>query len=197
MKRALYLVVAPFLVACGSDDPPPPAYPTAPTATATATVAPSATTTAPPAVSAAPCDAVQSQAFGTMLQARAKDEAPGMEADGAPLCAMVPEGQTAASATMMLQPGYCYTFLAQGLPNVQEVDISVSVDFSAAAPAIPALAALKAPIATDSTTGVMAAIGPKKDCYQWPWPLPAAVKVEVKARMGSGPIAAQAFKKKK
>ncbi len=40
-------------------------------------------------------------------------------------------------------------------------------------------------------------MGAKANCYQWPLPVPAAVRVTIKARTGTGPVAAQVYKKKK
>lgn len=96
----------------------------------------------------------------------------------------------------MLQPGYCYTFLGQGLPQVAEVDLQVSIDLSTGLPPALSNMQLKPVLAVDSTTGPNATIGAKKECFKWPWPIPGAVKLEVKARMGSGPVFAQAYKKK-
>lgn len=150
----------------------------------------------PPAPVAAPCDAVQSAALTTMFQGRQKDEAPGMQPEGAPVCSVLPEGQTASSQVFVLQQGYCYTVLGASLPTVSEVDMQMELDLSSGA-AIPALAGIKPLLLTDTEQGPSAAMGAKANCYQWPLPVPAAVRVTIKARTGTGPVAAQVYKKKK
>lgn len=156
-------------------------------------------TSPPPPVAPTPCDGVQSLAMTTMFQGRATSEAPRMQAEGGPICSVVPEGQTASGPTFMLQPGSCYTFLAQALPTVTEVDLQLELDLGSGGAMPPALAALnlKPVLAVDSDTGPTAAIGAKQSCYQWPFPLPATVKLVVKARTGTGPVAAQAYSRKK
>jgi hypothetical protein len=151
----------------------------------------------PPA--ATPCDAGQSLSMTTMFQGRAGTEAPRMQMEGTPICSVVPEGQTASGQTFMLQPGYCYTVLAQALPTVTEVDVQIELDLAGGAGLPPALAALnvKPMLAVDPDSGPTAAIGAKQSCYAWPWPIPASVKVVVKARTGAGPVAAQVFSRKK
>ena len=134
-----------------------------------------------------------------MTQARQKTEAPGMQPEGAPVCGVVPEGQTVMSTSMVLQPGHCYTILANGLPNVSVVDIQLVADPSAVG-LPPALAAMAGNplLAVSTDAGVQTSIGgSKQGCYQWPWPVPGPVKIVLKARNGSGPIAAQAYSKKK
>ncbi|WP_437740847.1 hypothetical protein WME73_35695 [Sorangium sp. So ce302] len=170
---------------------PPPPQPTASVPPPDAGLPPVAVPTV------APCDGVQSLAMTTMFQGRAAGEAPKMQPEGAPVCSVVPEGQTASGQTFMLQPGNCYTFLAQALPTVTEVDIQLEIDLNAGGQ--PGLAAfnLKPVLAVDSDTGPTAAIGAKQSCYQWPFPIAATAKLVVKARTGSGPVAAQAYSRKK
>ncbi|MGK4002482.1 hypothetical protein WMF31_07660 [Sorangium sp. So ce1036] len=180
-----------------ADDTPPDAG-TPPPPQPTASVPPPDAGLPPATVpTAAPCDGVQSLAMTTMFQGRAPGEAPRMQPEGTPVCNVVPEGQTASGQTFMLQPGHCYTFLAQALPTVTEVDLQLELDLNAGGQ--PALAALnlKPVLAVDSDTGPTAAIGAKQSCYQWPFPIPATVKLVVKARTGSGPVAAQAYSRKK
>lgn len=167
--------------------------PPAPTVDADAAVPPPA----PPPVG--PCDAVQSLAMTTMFQGRQKGEAPGMQPEGAPTCSVITEGQSTSSATFMLQPGRCYTILAQALPNVTAIDLQLELDVAGTG-APPALAALagKPLLAVGQSSGVQSAIGASQaGCYQWPWPAPAPVKVTLTAKMGAGVVAAQVFSKKK
>lgn len=203
LGSAMLLALAAAALGCGggkepefADDLPPDAGPLPPPEP-TPTVPPEASAPPAPVPAIAPCDGVQSLAMTTMFQGRAPGEAPRMQPEGAPVCNVVPEGQTASSQTFMLQPDYCYTFLAQALPTVTEVDLQLELDLNAGGQ--PGLAAfnLKPVLAVDSDTGPTAAIGAKQDCYQWPFPIPATVKLVVKARTGSGPVAAQAYSRKK
>ena len=50
---------------------------------------------------------------------------------------------------------------------------------------------------TGADTGASAAIGAKQNCYSVAFPIPAPAKVVVKARQGSGPVAAQVYSRKK
>jgi hypothetical protein len=140
---------------------------------------------------------VQSLALTTMVQGREKVEAPGMKADGGQLCMVVPEGQTASTPTMMLEPGFCYTVIGQGAGGVTELNLALTLDMATALP--PQLGALAAnpTLAVDQEAGSSASIGQKTSCYAWPWPVPAMVKVNATAKTGSGPVAIQIYKKKK
>ena len=181
-------------VGCGDKEPEFPETPP-PTATVVAPPPPTTTATTPPPQ--ATCDAVQSVAFQTMFAERAKTEAPRMEPEGGVVCGTVAtEGGTVSGPTFFLQPGMCYTVIANALPNVSEVDVQIVGD-AAAAGVPPALATLlSAPLAVDSDTGAMATIGAKQNCYKWAWPIPAAAKLVVKARTGTGPVGAQVFRRK-
>lgn len=172
--------------------PPDAGAPPAPTASTPPPVA-----TAAPA--AGPCDPVQTLAMTTMFQGRAAAEAPGMQPDGAPVCGLAADGQTVSSQTFLMQPGHCYTVLAQAMPTVTEVDVQVEPDLTGGGAANPALAALlRGPALMIGTgAGVMDAAGAKQTCFQWALPFPLAVKMVVKSRGGAGPIAAQAYSKKK
>jgi hypothetical protein len=188
------------VVGCGAqpefakNDVPPDAGPPPPP-----TTPPPVVDAGPPPPTVTPCDGVQSLAMTTMFQGRAPADAPRMQPEGSPVCSVVPEGQTTSGPTFMLQPGYCYAFLAQALPTVTEVDVQLELDLGAGGAMPPALAALnlKPVLAVDSDTGPTATIGAKQNCYQWPFPLPATVKLVVKARTGTGPVAAQAYSRKK
>jgi hypothetical protein len=152
---------------------------------------------APPPVQAGPCDPVQTLGMTTTLQGRAAAEAPGMQPEGGLVCGVVAEGQTVSSPMFLLQQGYCYTFLGQSLPPVTEVDMDLELDVSGAQ-LPPALATMaQRPLLVDTEPGEKAAMAAKQNCYTWPWPVPGQVKLVVKSRGGSGPIAAQAYKKKK
>jgi hypothetical protein len=53
------------------------------------------------------------------------------------------------------------------------------------------------PLLVDTEAGEKAAMGAKQSCYVWPWPVAGQAKLVVKSRAGAGPVAAQAYKKKK
>jgi hypothetical protein len=148
----------------------------------------------PPPAQPTACDATQSAALTTALQAREKAEAPGMKAEGGSTCMVASEGQTITGPTIMLEQGHCYTVLAQGFPPVTEVDLQLVLD-----PAIPLPAGMQPVLAVDTETGLNSSIGPKTSCYQWTLPLQGMAKVVAKARTatGPGPIAFQVYKKKK
>ncbi|UQA63799.1 hypothetical protein E8A73_027320 [Polyangium aurulentum] len=198
MRSLVAAVAAMTVVAagCGSDPetPPQPAPPDA----GTQNVAPPPPPPPPPPPEPTACDATTSLGLTTMITGRAKTDAPApMKPEGGPLCMVVPEGQTVSTQTMNLEPGHCYTVLAQGAAGVSEVDVQLILDTATALP--PALAALaqNPTLAVDQETGASASIGPKQTCYAWPFPLPGLVKVVAKARTGTGPIALQVYKKKK
>ena len=133
-----------------------------------------------------------------MLKGRTATEAPGMKAEGAEVCMVVPEGQAATSAVgLMMEPGYCYTILAQAAPSVTEVELKLQADVSGSLP--PALAAMAANpvLGVDAETGSAASIGGKNSCYAWAWPVAGLVKVTATAKAGSGAIGMQVYKKKK
>ncbi len=173
---------APEPVASASAPPPPP-----PVASA-----------APPAAAIGPCDPVQTLALTTTLQGRATTEAPQMKPEGAPVCGVVPEGQPVNGPMFLLEQGYCYSFLAQSLPPVTEVDMALEIDLSGGIALAPNLAAMaQRPLLVDTETGEKGAMASKGNCYVWPWPIPAQVKLIVKSKAGAGPVAAQVYKKKK
>jgi hypothetical protein len=116
-----------------------------------------------------------------------------MTTEGGVVCGNVPEGGKVSGPSFFLAQGKCYTVVANGLPNVTEIDVALMIDGAAVGlpPAIVAMAAT--PLAVDSETGAMGTIGPKTNCYKWALPIPAPVKVVVTARNGSGPIGAQVY----
>lgn len=158
-------------------------------------VQPTQTVAAPPPQTGA-CSSADTLSMTTMFKGRAAVEAPGMQPEGSAICEVVAEGQSISSPMFMLQPGFCYTFLAQALPTVTEVDVQVEVDMAAAGPGLAAFN-LKPLLTVDSDTGAQAAASAKGSCYQLLLPVPVPVKLIAKARTGSGPVSAQAYKKKK
>lgn len=177
----------------GCNEPKPVEAPPQPSASATVT-APPPPPPPPPQVTA--CDGVQQPALTSMIQARAATEAPGMQPEGAAVCNVVPEGQAASSQIIMLQQGYCYTVLGASLPGVTELDMQLDLDLGAGM-TLPVN--IKPMLMTDTETGPNASMGAKQNCYQFQGILgiPGAARVTLKPRAGSGPVAAQVFKKKK
>ena len=206
IRKSIYSVVGfcgVSVAACGgssSEAPPPSAAPPMALAASPATIAPPPPPpVAPPPPQAGPCDGSQTLALTTMVQARQQTEAAGMVPQGTTVCSVLPEGQAALSAVFMLEQGQCYTFLAQALPSVAEVDMQLELDLTGGAAVPPALAAfnIKPVLAIDTDAGPQGSIGGKKNCYQWPFPIPATAKLVVRSRAGAGPVFAQGFKKKK
>lgn len=150
-----------------------------------------------PAPQAGPCDPVQIAAMGEYFKNRVKAEAPGMTAEGVPVCGIVPDGQSTSGPLMVLQPGHCYSVLAQALPNVSQIDVQLVSDPSSALPPMLAALAGNPVLAVGDSAGVQATLGGKGNCYQWPWPIPWNVKVVVKSKAGAGLVSAQVYSKKK
>ena len=118
----------------------------------------------------------------------AQKHARGMRAEGDIIGGSLQEGQI-VEQTIMLNPGKCYTVIAQGLPMVQEVSITLSA--TAPIPGSPAL-----PIAgSTGTPGTLAVLGDSPNCFKYLVPIPAMGKVTVKVVRGSGAVGAQVYVK--
>ena len=152
-----------------------------------------------PPVQAGPCDQAQALATSTSMAARAAAEAPGMKPEGAPVCAVVGEGQAFLGPIFTIEQGYCYTFLGQSLPPVGAMEMVLQADASALVGGLlPGLAqAAQAPLLVSTTPGERVSMGERQSCYQWAFPVPATVKLILKSRAGAGPVSAQVFRKKK
>jgi hypothetical protein len=196
-KQIPGLILAVAATACGGCGSPPPPAPMPMPMPAPMPAAP-----APPP-RGAPCDQAQLLATSTSMLARSAAEAPGMKPEGAPSCGVVSQGQTVTSPLFILEPGYCYTFLGQSLPPVGDMEMSLQYDATAAAGALlpPSMAGMagmaQAPLLVSTTPGERVSMAERQSCYQWAFLVPATVKLVLKARTGSGPLAAQVFKRKK
>ena len=151
--------------------------------------------TAPPPASP-DCSAADLANFTGVFGTRSPTEAPSMAPEGGMVCGNVPEGGKVQGNVFMLDPGKCYTVIANGLPNITEIDVALMIDASAAGLPPNIVEMAKSPVAVDSETGPMGTIGPKSNCYRWNLPIPAPVRVVVTAKNGAGPIAAQVFSRK-
>jgi hypothetical protein len=154
-----------------------------------------------PAPQSTPCDPVQTLAMTTTFQTRANAEAPRMKPEGAPVCAVLPEGESTTGQPFMLEPGYCYTFLGQSLPPVADIYVEVKAEPPAAGGSLPIPPQLSGAfqsqtVVIDNEFGDKVSLYSKKDCYQWALPLPVTAKLVVKAAKGSGPVAAQVYRRK-
>jgi hypothetical protein len=194
IARRTILGVALSAAALGCHNEPPPPPPPAP-------LPPPVQPVAPAGVPAGPCDQAQLLATTTSMQARAAAEAPGMKAEGAPVCGVVGEGQTVMGPLFVLEPGYCYTFLGQLLPPVAQMEMVLQADLSGPAgaflpPSMSGMAQMaQTPLLVSTTPGERVNMGEKQSCYQSM--LPGTVKLILRSRGGAGPLAAQVFRKKK
>lgn len=193
-KQISGLILAVAATACGGCGSPPPPRPMPAPMPTPAAIAPPAPVLPPP------CDQAQYLATSTSMQARAAAEAPGMKPQGTPICGVVGPGQAVVGPIFMLEPGYCYTFLGQSLPPVVDMEMALQLDASGALGAIlpPNMGSYagmaQAPLLVSTTPGERISMADKRGCYQAAMPGP--VKLVLKARNGSGPVAAQVFRKK-
>lgn len=193
-KQLLWAILATASTACGGCSSHPPPQPMmAPMQ------APPMMAVPPPLVQTGPCDQAQSLATSASMTARAAAEAPGMKPEGPPMCGVVPEGQAYVSQVFTIEQGYCYTFLGQSLPPVGAMEMVLQADASALVGGLlPGMGqAAQAPLLVSTSAGERVNMGERQSCYQWAFPVPATVKLILKARAGSGPVAAQVYKKKK
>jgi hypothetical protein len=179
---------------CGSEPqfaetpPPPDAAPPPPPPPPVADAAPVATTPTP-------CDPVQLTAMTTMFQGRAPTEAVKMDQVGGIVCGVAGQGMEVTGETFMIDQGYCYTILGQGMPNVTDVDVRMELDVQGIPPALQAFQ-IKPVLAVDTSAGVTTAVGGGANCYKWTFPISAPAKLIVTAKAGEGPVAAQVYRKK-
>ncbi|MFO0616843.1 MAG: hypothetical protein U0414_29885 [Polyangiaceae bacterium] len=187
------------LCACSSE----PQFPETPDAGPPAPT-PTPTPTPPPAPQVTDCDAGQQAQILSGFAGRVGTEAPKMTPEGPFVCGQIPvEGMGQTGPVLTIQPGMCYTALGGGLPSVQDVDIAVTIDASAAA-GIPGLGALiaatNAPLMVDNIANVMTGANVKADgCFKLQPPfnlMGVPVRMTVKAHTGTGPVGAQLYSRK-
>ncbi|HHH11203.1 MAG TPA: hypothetical protein ENK23_03920 [Sorangium sp.] len=184
------LLVASSIAACGGNDK----QVDQPVVTATAPVPPPVPVPPPaPTVQTGPCDATMQVALQTAIEARKSDLSPGMKPEGGFGCESVAEGGSLKLA-VSLQPGRCYTFLANSFPNVSELDMVLKANLGAnPSPLVAGFAGQ--PLAQDNETGPAASIGSGKNCFKNPLPIAGAGMLEITSRTGAGPVAVQVFSK--
>ncbi|MFO0550033.1 MAG: hypothetical protein U0271_16680 [Polyangiaceae bacterium] len=157
-----------------------------------------ATNTAPPPptntiATSGGCDQLSMASAMSILASRAATEAKDMAPEGSISCGNVAQGGTWQGQSVVLQPGYCYTILAQGLPNVTEIDITLMADATAMGFPIQAGPFTAVPLLVDNSSGNAAMAGP---CYKFPLgALSVPAKVMLRARGGYGPVAAQVYRR--
>ncbi len=150
---------------------------TVPTATATTTA------TAAPGSSATPVPPLGMMAVTPILQSMGSTEAPGMKPDGTAFAGQFQEGQVMEQA-FNVQAGKCYTVVGASVAGITELDIQLVAQ---AAPLPPVV------LAQDSTTGPMATLGGKGQCFRNPAPITVPGKIILKATKGAGLAGAQVF----
>ena len=123
-----------------------------------------------------------------------------MKPEGAPVCGVAAEGQTVVGPVFVLEAGVCYTFLGQSLPPIGTMEMTLLGDASGVVagllpPNMQGMANMaQTPLLVSTTPGERVNMGEKRNCYQGPPGAP--VRLVLKARQGSGPMAAQVYKKK-
>lgn len=169
--QACVMQTAPPPTATTSNPPPPPPVPTANTG-------PSAT----------PLDAASASGAAQAIDALAKQSAPGAKAvPGTMLAGNFQQGQV-LETTFQAQPGKCYSVVGAGLPNVQNLDLSLVAQSPLPGFGSPVLA-------TDQTAAPNAVVAPHPNCWKWPLMMQAPIKVVMTVSAGSGIAAAQVYEK--
>jgi hypothetical protein len=139
----------------------------------------------PPAAN--PLSSVSQGALDLVIQATAKVDAAGMDAEGAPITGTVTEGGH-VDGLVNLSPGRCYTIIAAGAVNVL-----TRIDATLYAPPL-----FNVPAGSDSAGINAPAVigkGGKALCPQVPFQI--AYKLEITGKKGAGDVRAQLFSKAK
>lgn len=137
---------------------------------------------------AKPADPALSAAAQAVLDARASQVAPGAAPVGDPMVGQFQPGE-AIQTTVEMQPGRCYTVVAESLPGgISELNIEMLPQVI-----IPNL---PSPIlAQDQSTGSSAVLGAQPNCQKWPLPFSGSMRVVVWAAAGQGVAAARVYAK--
>jgi hypothetical protein len=118
------------------------------------------------------------------IRMKAQTDAKGMKADGQLMSAKLREDGH-AQATLMLQPGACYSIVGFGGLGVFRYQINLIT----APPLPPQVLAQSGAERADPT------VGANEQCIRNPYPLPMQVKVDMHVVKGQGLVGAQAYKK--
>jgi hypothetical protein len=138
--------------------------------------------------SATPLDPTQAQAATALITPLGQQHAPaGAKAVGSAIAGNFQQGQSLESQ-IQINPGKCYTIVGVGLPQVANLDISLSL--ISLIPGIPG-----ASLAADNTVGSTAIVGDKPNCFKSMSPISTPVKLTMTVSQGSGVAAAQVFEK--
>jgi hypothetical protein len=134
---------------------------------------------------AQPLDPSLASAATIPLATLGNQHAPGMAKEGNPVAGNFQAGQTLES-TFTLQPGKCYTLVAQGV-GITQLDLEIQY-----VTPVPGLA----PTAGKSSTrGAQAVVGSGNGCIRPMSPFQAQAKFIVKATSGAGLAVAQLYSK--
>jgi len=164
----------------------PPAGTPAPTTGLPAGIPGVATPTTGP--TATPLDPTQAQAATALITPLGQQHAPaGAKAVGSAIAGNFQQGQSLESQ-IQINPGKCYTIVGVGLPQVANLDISLSL--ISLIPGIPG-----ATLSADNTVGSTAIVGDKPNCFKSMSPISTPVKLTITVSQGSGIAAAQVFEK--
>ena len=193
---AIVLSSVAVFVACGGNkeaENPQPVYQQQPGQTdqtyqqqQTTTPATDTTTTTQPQGPAANDPALQ-QVMSVQIASIAQTQASGMTKQGETMGATLQEGQTLEQA-VTLQPGKCYTVVALGMPNIQDLRVVLE-------PVVPAGIPNVMTLSQSMTSGSQLTMAPTPNCYTLLSPLAVQAKIIVTARAGSGPVGAQLYMK--
>lgn len=118
------------------------------------------------------------------IQQQAKTQARGMLPDGQMISGRLQQDGH-AEATVVIQPGRCYTVIGFGAPGVFDFQINVMT-----APPMPPQI-----LAQSQAGGMTPVVGPNEQCFRNPYPLPLTVKVDLHLLKGTGLVGAQVYKK--
>ena len=123
-----------------------------------------------------------------LLHALAAKEAAGMQPVGAAFGGVFRRGET-LQQTITMGPGRCYMVIAVGT-GITELDVRLAIDAPGLPPGLGS-----AVLAQDATSGPVAILGGRGQCFKNPLPLPIPVAVAVEASAGAGIAAARVYSK--
>ena len=156
--------------------------PPQPVATAT-TTAPATTATSTQPSQATPIAATLAT---PIITSTAGEEVKGMQPEGGAFAGQFQEGQI-LEQPINLAPGKCYAVVGVSLPGVQELDVQIAAQ---PVPQVPAVT-----LAQDQSTGGIAIVGGRGNCFKNAAPIAVTGKVILKVSKGAGIAGAQIYVK--